>query len=564
MIKFPTQINPARLTVQLRRVDSIIPSPLTNVHQVASRGNPAWIWTYEYVDLSLSERDIVQAFLLRAKGAVNTFKITDPGDYEIRGTISDWLDVFSGHGSFTTNAGSSSLKVNSYFGKSAGFNHHITDDGTVRFEKRGVISNVRNLAWPNAILDSGKAYVQRIKHFNGVGGRQFGLAVGSGGTAEFISAAPTPVESDDSITAPFVTDANTYDMSVIEYIGNSPMIGDFFEMADYRVSRCALVANSEQLFNRSNGLTDGDWFTINATVDSGWWDSSPTGVTSGGWKLYVDNGGGEHTLDQLITKPMTEDLYTFGFYARPLDADMNIRLELSDSAGNNQLANFNLVSGAIFSTGGSGIFERQIAKAWDVGSGTFRCQLTCMVSSLSNLKGKLYIVDSNSNVSFTGNGSAGILIFGPSLRKFPFMGQYYETQANTITGAVAQTGSRLRLDGFDAGDIIKAGQRFEVVNRFNNVNSSYFERSEFKRITKEAVANPEGSVIIEFDPPIRNAPVFDRSNIVGGHLGETMHNPVIFHQPEMKARLMAGTIQYVDKPLMATDIIFEVVEDMTE
>jgi hypothetical protein len=564
MIKFPTQINPARLTVQLRRVDSIIASPLTNIQQVASRGNPAWVWTYEYVDLSASERDIVQAFLLKAKGPVNTFKVSDPGDYEIRGTISDWIDVFNDKGSFSDPAGSGSTNVNSQFTKGAGFNHHITDEKTVRFEWRS-ISSGHNLGYANAVLDAGKAYAQRIKNFNGEGGRQFGLAVGSGASGQFISSAPTPVASDDAVTAPFVTDASTYDASVVEWTGNSPKIGDFFEQADYRLARCALVSNSEQLFTRSDNLGHGDWLWFNVLVDSGYWDASPIGVTSGGWIMYNNtNVNTEHSIDQVITKPMTRDLYTLGFYCRQVTADMDVQLEFSDTGGNNQTANFDLTTGLPYSQGGSGFFERPHAKGWPVGSDTYRCQLTVSVTSLNNLKGKIHLVNSAGNIQYTGNGSAGVEIFGASLRKGPFLGEWLATVTDTITGAVAQTGSRLRLDGFDAGDIIKSGQRFEIVNRFNNVNSSYFERSEFKRITKEAIAGLDGGAFIEFDPPIRNAPATDRSNITGTHRGETMHNPVIFHKPELKARLVAGTIQYIDKSLMTTDIVFDVIEDMIE
>jgi hypothetical protein len=32
----------------------------------------------------------------------------------------------------------------------------------------------------------------------------------------------------------------------------------------------------------------------------------------------------------------------------------------------------------------------------------------------------------------------------------------------------------------------------------------------------------------------------------------------------MKARLLNGTIQYIDKPLRMTDIVFDVLEDLTE
>jgi hypothetical protein len=43
-----------------------------------------------------------------------------------------------------------------------------------------------------------------------------------------------------------------------------------------------------------------------------------------------------------------------------------------------------------------------------------------------------------------------------------------------------------------------------------------------------------------------------------------MHNPVIFDRPEMTARLLGGTVQYIEKPLQLTDVVFEVIEDLSE
>ena len=85
LIKFPTQIKPSRVTIQLQRVDETFASPLTNIQQVVSRGNPAWKWTYEFTNLSESEREIVQAFLINCRGSLNTFKVRDPSQYSLRG-----------------------------------------------------------------------------------------------------------------------------------------------------------------------------------------------------------------------------------------------------------------------------------------------------------------------------------------------------------------------------------------------------------------------------------------------------------------------------------------------
>jgi len=575
LIKFPTQIKPARVTVQLSRVDETIASPITNIQQVVARGNPAWKWTYEFTDLTDSERDIVQAFLLKCKGSVNTFKISDPGDYEIKGSMSDWIDIFSGYGSFTVDAGSDSLSINSWFNKSDGIDSEIGEDGLLRMARAAYTTN--NLRWKGhgagSMINSfaaGKTYVQRTKYFPGrnTDGNHFYLSVASGGDADILGTgvAGLTVKSADCITGPVVigNDVSSLYATIEDSTLTGGLIEDYWEHADYRLMRCAMVANSENLLLQSNTLNS-EWVLSTAgAVASGYADVSPTGVNSGAWRLFgaaVTNS--VYFLSQTITKPNTEDIYTLAVYARSVNnKNVKVYMQAGGSAASAG-AVFWLMSGTVNTIQQQGGFIRAHAEIWPVGSEWYRCQLTCLVNSHNELQPVIY-VQSGGSTSWTNNGSEGIDIAHASLRKFPFMGPYCETTTVALVGSNYQTGSKLIIDGLDAEDIVKTGQRFEVVNRFHNRNTSVFERSEFKRTTANAKASKEGHVILEFDPPIRNAPVTDRMWAIGNTSGETMHNPVIFHKPELKARLMAGTIQYVDKPLKAMDIVFDVVEDMTE
>ncbi len=226
-------------------------------------------------------------------------------------------------------------------------------------------------------------------------------------------------------------------------------------------------------------------------------------------------------------------------------------------------ADFNVYSGTVEAAQNVGVGIRAFAKIWDVGSDWYRCQLSCIVSSENSLRSGLFLMDDSGNVNFTGNGSDGIEIAHAQMRQFPFMGQYVETTDAAIVGTGWQTGSKLILDGFDGGEIIKAGTRFEVVNQFNNQSKGVFNRSEFKRATEEIIVHQEGWAILPFDPPIRNAPETDRNSGEQGNLGETMHNPVVFDNPETTCRLVGSTIQYIEKPLKLTDIVFDIIEDLT-
>jgi len=578
LIDFPNHIKPARVTAQLRRVDETIASPLTNVQQVVSRGNPVWGWTFEFTDLSESEREVVQAFLLRCKGSVNTFRVTDPGDYEIRGTVSDWIDVFSGYGSFNVSAGSDTLKVNSWFSAGAEVAHHVTDERTLRMEWLEH-SDHESVAWfghgsageVNS-LESGKAYLHRVKHFTHSKNHNCFLAVHSGAAGAELMAGPgtAAVSSPGVLSTPFFaepSDTTEIGAGIGEQTSSgTSLVGAGWEYADYQLKRCALVANSENLLTRSNNFAHADWTQSACSVQSGA-NTDPKGG-SDSWQLFVnsDEASANHYLEQAYTKLNTEDLFCASAYVRASTFD-RCRLELRDGAGAYAYADFIVTSGAGATsnliTNGTNI-ERPHRAIVDVTSGYYRIQLTALISSHDTLNYRLYAVDSDGNASFATTDSMDLDVFGFQMTKFPFPKPYRETTDAAVVGSGWQTGSTLVLDGFDGSEIIKAGQRFELINQYHNTDNSTFERSEFKRVTKETVVHREGWAEIEFDPPIRNAPATDRSFITGNHRGETLHNAVIFHQPEMKARLVGGTIQYIDKSIKAMDVVFDVIEDMTE
>lgn len=571
-IKFPTQIKPARVTVALQRVQEVNASPLTNVQQVAARGNPAWRWTYEFTDLSDSERDIVQAFLLKCKGSVNAFKVTDPGDYEIKGSVSDWLDIFSGYGSFNVTAGSDSANVNSWFIKNSEFSHHITNEQKLRLEWRSRTSRV-NLGWSGhgigdtnvGSLEIGKAYLQRVKNFSDVP-RKVTFQVGSINQSNryYIQSSPQ-VNSTGVLSAPFVAVNTQHGCGVVDWTITGLKIGDHHELADYQLMRCALIANSENLITKSNEFDAAVWSQSLLTVESGWGDLDPvSGVSSGAWKIYgAASAGAKRLTFPAVTKATTEGVYAICIYAQADEYD-HLRLGLRDSVGvPGRSVWFNLTVGSY----GHSLpaLDNIVARMFDVGSGWWKCGLSAVVHSADNIYGELHVAPNSSSITPTDNGSSGILIYGGLIREHPFFGHYVPTTTNTVDGSVGQTGSKLYVEGLEPEDTIELGQRFELINRYADTTvNSQSERSEFKRTTKEIKVHREGWAILEFDPPIRNAPATNRSWNQGGHLGEAMHNSVVFYQPEMKARLLAGTVQYIDKPLRMSDIVFDVLEDLTE
>lgn len=569
LIKFPSQLKPTRVTPRLARRDEVFSSPETGIQQIASRGNAFWSFSIEYKDLSESERDIVQAFLAKCQGRRNTFKIPDYGNYEVPGDVSTWTDIYSGHGSFAvTSVGSSTIKVNSWFIHHNYFSHHVSDDGLLRFEwrRKSSAGNLRanNEMYSEGQLESGKAYIQRIKHFPHPDkiAHSFSFQVGSESTSYIVQSFPNQVRSADCITGPFFsgTEVSSLLVSVIDWSYGD--IGDYFAYADYRLARCALVSNSENLITRSNEFDHADWTVQNASVTSGG-ETSPLGTTDGAWKFFVSTTvNSHHNLVQAYTKISTEDFYTASLRAKASEkGELILRVDGGSSSQYAQ-AVFWLNSGTTGSLSVNGDFTRPYAKIFDIGSGWYRCAITALVNSSNSVR-LVAFISSGTGFQFTGNGSDGIWIAEAQLKQHPFPGQYCPTVTSSLIGSNYQTGSKLVIEGLEPETKIKAGTRFEVVTQFHDRANGLYERSEFKRVTEEAVVHREGHAILEFDPPIRNAPIPTRSWRQQAHLGETVHNPVIFADPEIKVRLSDASIIEVEKPLKMYDITFEVIEDLT-
>jgi hypothetical protein len=549
--------------VSLLRVDEKLSSPLTNIQQVVARGNPAWQWTIEYTDISDSERDVVQAFLMNCRGSLNSFKLTDPGEYALQSGVSSWTDVFSGHGRFGADALSATR-----FAFSNQIEKDIGPDGVMWNEWRDLATVATNLQWNSTMsLTGGGTYISRIKHFAPEKlSHQFAMTVGSAGNNDVYLHTPW-ISSAGVISYPFYSDKQTGDLNIniAEQVMTGGIIGDSWEYTDWRLSRCALICNTENLLTQSNNFGHADWDLTNAIVTSGFSDASPSGVTSGAWKLFGDASvNTEHYLEQVITKTNTRDVYAVAFYTKTEQLNQCL-VTIKDSYSNERAYASFVSTAAPNNPGVSTTAGFSVAYAWnrDVGSGWTRCELRGVVSSADTFVAKITLISAG-NQQYTEAASDGLVIANATIRRFPYAGPYHETTTTNITATESMSGSKVLAAGFDPETIIDAGQRIEIINQYHNETDGNYERSEFKRITNRVRTSLDGTAVLNIDPPLRNVPATNRTIASGLHRGMTAHNAIVFHQPELKARLVGSTIQYIDKALKSTDIVFSVVEDLTE
>ncbi|HSG52478.1 MAG TPA: hypothetical protein VLA40_10265, partial [Rheinheimera sp.] len=393
----------------------------------------------------MSERDIVQAFLLKCRGSANSFMLPDFGAYELPSGISSaFTDVLSNTGYVWSTAGSSDQYINSEYLASSAIDRHVTADNELLCSWRRYYSVFGIRRWPlanNALgINTHTAYIQRIKFTQNPEGRatQVLLAVGSG-DSYFLqrgycgNAYPT---SSGVLSMPFITgnEVTSNNIGIVFAAGTDGRQNMKWRAYDYHISRCALVANSENLL-KSSSIFDTDWTATRASVTSGYDAGDPVfGIRSGAWALFGNSDvNTTHYAAQGVTKPTTEDLYTFSIYAKAKERT-EIKMLLQTPNNNYNQAVFWLASGTAQLLNDQGNASRGSAKIYDISSGWYRCAITGLTTSHSTVTGVIYPT-SGTGTQYTNNGSDGVLIYGGQLNRHPFVTPHVPTSDTVVVGS---------------------------------------------------------------------------------------------------------------------------------
>jgi hypothetical protein len=179
------------------------------------------------------------------------------------------------------------------------------------------------------------------------------------------------------------------------------------------------------LFTYSEDFGNAAWVKTNATIQSNVAIASDGTLT--GDKLIPNIGT---TSSGYVYKgySISAGSYTFTVYAK---AGEYPRVILWEGAVTANSATFDLISGTVAGTGGTGT-----ATITPVGNGWYRCSMTATYSAI----GGLWIIrpQSNGNIGpftpFTaGDGYSGIYIWGAQLEADAFQTSYIKTEASQVT-----------------------------------------------------------------------------------------------------------------------------------
>ena len=181
------------------------------------------------------------------------------------------------------------------------------------------------------------------------------------------------------------------------------------------------------LFTRSEEFDNAAWsknrssITANATT-------SPDG-TADADKLVEDTSNNTHYLAQFSVNVTSGVSYTYTMYAKAAERTWAaLRMETTNAAFNGGFANFNLSNGTVGS-----VDAGLTASITAAGNGWYRLSVTSTATATAAAALSIYLGTANNVVSYTGDGTSGIFLYGAQLEAGAFATSYIPTTTATAT-----------------------------------------------------------------------------------------------------------------------------------
>jgi hypothetical protein len=252
-------------------------------------------------------------------------------------------------------------------------------------------------------------------------------------------------------------------------------ITDNVPRLDYTDSSCPALLLEPQRTNvieSSEYFNSASWGTTNMTLEANS-STSPEGVQNA-YKIIPTTANGVHILNN-----GTSGTAVYSVFAKQAGYK---RFRFNSSSSGLGYASFDLNTGQIVGSGGTYYEDSGIE---DYGNGWYRCYLVLDGSTGSNMT--IAIEDNNGNVSFAGDGTSGLYIYGAQCEN---NASYATSYIPTYGSSVSRVQDSFYNNGYQANNIFgtNSGSIFfdfgDEFTLFDGVsNSSPVDRMQFVDIT---------------------------------------------------------------------------------
>ena len=175
--------------------------------------------------------------------------------------------------------------------------------------------------------------------------------------------------------------------------------------------------------------------------------SAPDG-SSNVFKVVENTSTSAHSVFRNAAT-VTLNAHSFSIIAKTNGRNLGL-----DFFGGTNSAKFDLTSGSVISTTGSGL----TASIEPIGGGWFRCSIT-QVQTSTTIYPNIFCLDDSNNISYQGDGTSGIYVWGAQLETGSVSTSYIPTSGSTAQRA--------------ADDLVISGSDFDFYNQ--SEGTVYFE-----------------------------------------------------------------------------------------